>query len=124
MYFKYRTSNIIGHCKIERHESGYGFAEPYYIHETLRDLVLHYQETSLAEHNDELDLTLMYPVNEGLNPPPPPPPTGNRNRKNSTNVRDRDTYETHTLHQQPPPVASQHQQSNNNDYQTYVQYNR
>ena len=59
----HRSTNIIGHCIIERRETGFGFAEPYFIHGTLKDLVLHYRETSLAEHNDRLDVTLDYPVN-------------------------------------------------------------
>lgn len=94
---------MIGHCKIESRDSGFGFAEPYYIHETLKALVLHYQETSLAEHNDELDLTLKCPVNAPKNPPP------SRYHKNSHNVRD--NYEIHNIPQS----------SNNTDSQTYVQ---
>jgi len=47
---------------IEKHDTGYGFAEPYFIHETLRDLVMYYRETTLVEHNDILDVTLKYPV--------------------------------------------------------------
>ena len=50
------------HCKIERRESGYGFAEPYYIYRELMDLVLHYRVTSLVEHNEYMDITLKYPV--------------------------------------------------------------
>lgn len=57
------TKNMIGHCMIECRETGYGFAEPFYIHDSLKHLVLHYRETSLAEHNDQLDITLAYPVN-------------------------------------------------------------
>jgi phosphoinositide-3-kinase regulatory subunit len=56
------ANNMVVHCMIEKRETGYGFAEPYYIHETLRDLVLHYRETTLVEHNDILDVTLKYPV--------------------------------------------------------------
>jgi len=52
----------IAHCLIYRQDGLYGFAEPYYIHQTLRDLVLHYRETSLFEHNDELDTTLRIPI--------------------------------------------------------------
>ena len=52
----------IAHCIIEKRDTGFGFAEPYYIHRTLKDLVLHYSETSLFEHNDELDTMLKYPV--------------------------------------------------------------
>ena len=64
----YRANNMIGHCKINRKETGFGFAEPYYIHETLQDLVLHYEQTSLNEHNNMLDVTLKFPVN--WKPPP------------------------------------------------------
>ena len=62
IYF-YRANNIIGHCKINRKDTGYGFAEPYYIYETLQDLVIHYEQTSLNEHNNMLDVTLKFPVN-------------------------------------------------------------
>ena len=47
---------------IEKRDTGYGFAEPYFIHETLRDLVMYYRETTLVEHNEILDVTLKYPV--------------------------------------------------------------
>lgn len=57
------AKNMIGHCMIECRETGYGFAEPFYLHDSLKSLVLHYRETSLAEHNDQLDITLAYPVN-------------------------------------------------------------
>ena len=52
----------IAHCLINRRDTGYGFAEPYFIHNSLKDLVLHYSEASLFEHNDELDTTLRIPV--------------------------------------------------------------
>ena len=52
----------IAHCLIYQYDGLYGFAEPYFIHGTLRDLVLHYRETSLFEHNDELDTTLRVPI--------------------------------------------------------------
>ena len=52
----------IAHCLIYRQDGYYGFAEPYFIHRTLKDLVLHYRETSLFEHNDELDTTLRIPI--------------------------------------------------------------
>jgi len=54
--------NQIAHCLIYRQDDFYGFAEPYFIHRTLKDLVLHYRETSLFEHNDELDTTLRMPI--------------------------------------------------------------
>ena len=41
---------------------GYGFAEPYNLHPTLKDLVLHYAHNSLIPHNDTLDTTLRIPV--------------------------------------------------------------
>ncbi|MEQ2191316.1 hypothetical protein XENOCAPTIV_026404 [Xenoophorus captivus] len=41
---------------------GYGFAEPYDAHCSLKDLVLHYQLHSLAQHNDALDVRLLHPV--------------------------------------------------------------
>ncbi len=47
---------------INKKESGYGFAEPFYCHKTLEDLVIHYKETSLSEHNDQLDIKLDYPI--------------------------------------------------------------
>lgn len=50
------------HCVIERESTGYGFTDPYYIHPRLIDLVLHYKDVSLKEHNDTLDVTLKYPV--------------------------------------------------------------
>ncbi|XP_071952094.1 phosphatidylinositol 3-kinase regulatory subunit alpha-like [Antedon mediterranea] len=56
------------HCKIIFTDTGYGFAEPYNLYKTLKELVLAYQESSLAQHNDELDTTLAYPV---YGPPPP-----------------------------------------------------
>jgi len=52
----------IAHCLIYRQDGHYGFAEPYFIHLTLKDLVLHYRETSLFEHNDEMDITLRTPI--------------------------------------------------------------
>lgn len=41
---------------------GYGFAEPYDAHCSLKDLVLHYRLHSLAQHNDALDVRLSHPV--------------------------------------------------------------
>ncbi|XP_013780715.1 phosphatidylinositol 3-kinase regulatory subunit alpha-like isoform X1 [Limulus polyphemus] len=52
----------IGHCLIHKTEKGYGFAEPYNIHPTLKSLVLHYAQTSLEEHNDSLRTTLAHPA--------------------------------------------------------------
>lgn len=41
---------------------GYGFAEPYDVHCSLKDLVLHYRLHSLVQHNDALDVRLSHPV--------------------------------------------------------------
>ncbi|XP_074640608.1 phosphatidylinositol 3-kinase regulatory subunit alpha-like [Tubulanus polymorphus] len=57
------VNNNVGHCVIQKRDTGYGFADPYFVHNTLQDLVLHYRQTSLAEHNDQLDVQLLYPVN-------------------------------------------------------------
>lgn len=43
-------------------ERGYGFAEPFNIHKTLRHLVLHYAQNSLEEHNESLTTALAYPA--------------------------------------------------------------
>lgn len=52
----------VGHCIIQQTFRGYGFAEPFTIYPSLKDLVLHYAQTSLYEHNDFLQTTLAYPV--------------------------------------------------------------
>lgn len=52
----------VHHCRIFKGENGYGFAEPFLIYPTLRDLVLHYSENSLLMHNDLLNTTLKYPA--------------------------------------------------------------
>lgn len=52
----------IGHCLIHKTENGFGFAEPYDAHPTLKSLVLHYAQTSLEEHNETLKTTLTYPI--------------------------------------------------------------
>lgn len=41
---------------------GYGFAEPYDLHCSLKELVLHYRLNSLAQHNQALDVRLVHPV--------------------------------------------------------------
>ncbi|OXU28354.1 hypothetical protein TSAR_008311 [Trichomalopsis sarcophagae] len=51
----------VNHCIIYATERGFGFAEPYNIHESLRHLVLHYAQNSLEEHNECLTTTLAYP---------------------------------------------------------------
>ncbi|XP_075060795.1 phosphatidylinositol 3-kinase regulatory subunit beta isoform X2 [Mixophyes fleayi] len=50
------------HCVIYKTATGYGFAEPYYLYASLKELVLNYQHTSLLQHNDALNVTLTYPV--------------------------------------------------------------
>ncbi|XP_030628975.1 phosphatidylinositol 3-kinase regulatory subunit beta [Chanos chanos] len=50
------------HCVIYKTATGYGFAEPYNLYGSLKDLVLHYKHTSLVQHNDSLNVTLAYPV--------------------------------------------------------------
>jgi len=55
-------NGVVAHCKIEHRETGYGFAEPYYIFSSLKALVAHYRDTTLIEHNDALDVTLKYPL--------------------------------------------------------------
>ncbi|XP_041133091.1 phosphatidylinositol 3-kinase regulatory subunit gamma-like isoform X3 [Polyodon spathula] len=52
----------VKHCVIYSSTRGYGFAEPYNLYSTLKDLVLHYQHTSLVQHNDSLNVRLAYPV--------------------------------------------------------------
>ena len=53
---------MVNHCIIYHTERGYGFAEPYNIHESLDSLVLHYAQNSLEEHNESLTATLAYPA--------------------------------------------------------------
>ncbi|CAL8277529.1 unnamed protein product [Merluccius merluccius] len=52
----------VKHCVINKTPSGLGFAEPYNLYGSLKELVLHYQHTSLVQHNDSLNVTLAYPV--------------------------------------------------------------
>ncbi|XP_075885593.1 phosphatidylinositol 3-kinase regulatory subunit alpha isoform X1 [Nelusetta ayraudi] len=52
----------VKHCVINKTVSGFGFAEPYNLYGSLKELVLHYQHTSLVQHNDSLNVTLAYPV--------------------------------------------------------------
>lgn len=69
---KYRQSNQyalsivakgeVGHCIIYQTKRGFGFAEPFNIYPSLKNLVLHYSQTSLYEHNDSLQTTLAFPV--------------------------------------------------------------
>uniref|UniRef100_A0A8C2VUA2 Phosphoinositide-3-kinase regulatory subunit 2 n=1 Tax=Chinchilla lanigera TaxID=34839 RepID=A0A8C2VUA2_CHILA len=50
------------HCVIYRTATGFGFAEPYNLYGSLKELVLHYQHASLVQHNDALAVTLAHPV--------------------------------------------------------------
>ncbi|XP_020321443.1 phosphatidylinositol 3-kinase regulatory subunit alpha isoform X5 [Oncorhynchus kisutch] len=52
----------VKHCVINKTPSGFGFAEPYNLYNSLKELVLHYQHTSLVQHNDSLNVTLAHPV--------------------------------------------------------------
>lgn len=52
----------VKHCVIYKTVTGFGFAEPYNLYGSLKDLVLHYKHTSLVQHNDSLNVTLAYPV--------------------------------------------------------------
>nr|XP_061835962.1 phosphatidylinositol 3-kinase regulatory subunit alpha-like [Nerophis lumbriciformis] len=52
----------VKHCVINKTSTGFGFAEPYNLYSSLKELVLHYQHTSLVQHNDSLNVTLAFPV--------------------------------------------------------------
>lgn len=58
--------NSIEHCIIEKTLQGYGFAEPYNIYASLAELVAHYSQHSLVEHNEALNTTLARPVGSQL----------------------------------------------------------
>ncbi|XP_059420131.1 phosphatidylinositol 3-kinase regulatory subunit gamma-like [Carassius carassius] len=62
----YACSVVVGsqvrHCVIRHTERGFGFVEPFDLHKSLKDLVMHYHHTSLAQHNQALDVRLVYPV--------------------------------------------------------------
>lgn len=62
MFDLFRVDGDTKHCVIYKTATGYGFAEPYNLYASLKELVLHYQHTSLVQHNDALNVTLMYPV--------------------------------------------------------------
>ncbi|XP_029034074.2 phosphatidylinositol 3-kinase regulatory subunit alpha isoform X3 [Osmia bicornis bicornis] len=55
-------NGTVNHCIIYGTERGFGFAEPYNIHKSLKHLVLHYAQNSLEEHNECLNTTLAYPA--------------------------------------------------------------
>ncbi|EPQ09758.1 Phosphatidylinositol 3-kinase regulatory subunit beta [Myotis brandtii] len=50
------------HCVIYLSATGLGFAEPYNLYGSLKELVLHYQHTSLLQHNDTVTITLAHPI--------------------------------------------------------------
>ncbi|XP_063058000.1 phosphatidylinositol 3-kinase regulatory subunit gamma-like isoform X2 [Engraulis encrasicolus] len=52
----------VKHCVIFRTASGFGFAEPYNLYGSLKELVLHYKHHSLLQHNQALNVTLAWPV--------------------------------------------------------------
>ncbi|XP_070799480.1 phosphatidylinositol 3-kinase regulatory subunit beta isoform X1 [Pituophis catenifer annectens] len=56
------------HCVIYKTATGYGFAEPYNLYASLKELVLHYKHTSLVQHNDSLNVTLAHPILSQLPP--------------------------------------------------------
>lgn len=62
VFLSFRFQGTIGHCKILHKKTGYGFAEPFFKHPSLLELVLHYQQESLVDHNPQLDIRLLYPV--------------------------------------------------------------
>lgn len=58
------ANDTVNHCIIYQTEHGtFGFAEPYNIYKSLKDLVLHYSINSLEEHNESLQTTLKIPYN-------------------------------------------------------------
>lgn len=52
----------VKHCVVFSTPRGFGFAEPYDLYGSLKELVLHYQHASLVQHNHALDVRLAYPV--------------------------------------------------------------
>lgn len=58
-----KANDMINHCIICKTECGtFGFAEPYNIYKSLKELVLHYSTNSLEEHNESLQTTLKIPL--------------------------------------------------------------
>lgn len=56
------ANGTVNHCIIFETEHGtFGFAEPYNIYKSLKDLVVHYSINSLEEHNEALQTTLKIP---------------------------------------------------------------
>ncbi|XP_051555534.1 phosphatidylinositol 3-kinase regulatory subunit gamma-like [Myxocyprinus asiaticus] len=62
------VGNQVRHCVIRHTECGYGFTEPFDLHKSLKELVMHYHYTSLAQHNQALDVRLVYPVHMSAAP--------------------------------------------------------
>lgn len=62
LFLPHRVDGEVKHCVINKTSTGYGFAEPYNLYGSLKELVLHYQHTSLVQHNDSLNVTLAFPV--------------------------------------------------------------
>ncbi|KAJ0065780.1 hypothetical protein NL108_018439 [Boleophthalmus pectinirostris] len=56
------ADGAVKHCVIYRTSSGFGFAEPFNMFPSLRELVLHYRHTSLVQHNQQLNVTLTWPA--------------------------------------------------------------
>lgn len=56
----------VSHCKINETVTGYGFAEPYNLYSTLTELVIAYQQNSLAQHNEKLETVLLHPYHAPL----------------------------------------------------------
>jgi len=50
------------HCLIMDTKEGFGFAEPFNLHSSLVDLVLHYADNELTPHNETLNTKLEYPL--------------------------------------------------------------
>lgn len=57
-----RADGEVKHCVIYSTPRGLGFAEPYNLYSSLKELVLHYRTTSLVQHNDSLNVRLAFPV--------------------------------------------------------------
>lgn len=56
------ANGAVNHCIIYHTENNtFGFAEPYNIYSSLKELVLHYSVNSLEEHNESLQTTLKTP---------------------------------------------------------------
>jgi phosphoinositide-3-kinase regulatory subunit alpha/beta/delta len=57
------ANGTVNHCIIYHTEHNtFGFAEPYNIYKSLKELVLHYSINSLEEHNESLQTTLKSPI--------------------------------------------------------------